>query len=98
MSSTVRVVDTLADVQREEWQALAGLNPFVGYDFLPLLEPPGCAPPATGWTPQYLLLEQAGRLDGAAAVYLKSHSRGEFVFDQAWAQAFERHGLDYYPK
>jgi predicted N-acyltransferase len=98
MQATVRVVDTLSDVSREAWQALAGPNPFVGYDFLKLLETSGCASPATGWTPQYLLVERGGRLNGVAAVYIKTHSRGEFVFDQGWAQAFERHGLEYYPK
>jgi predicted N-acyltransferase len=98
MQLTVRVVDTLAEVARDEWQALAGLNPFVSYDFLRQLEASGCAAPATGWVPRYLLLERDGRLSGAAATYLKSHSRGEFVFDQGWAEAFERHGLEYYPK
>lgn len=98
MQATIRVTDTLAGVSRDEWQGLAGSNPFAGYDFLRLLETTGCASPATGWTPQYVLLEQGGRLEGAVATYLKTHSRGEFVFDQGWAQAFERHGLDYYPK
>jgi predicted N-acyltransferase len=95
---TVRVVDALADVPREEWQRLAGTNPFVNYDFLGLLESTGCVSPETGWTPQHLLVQRDGRLVGAAPAYLKTHSRGEFVFDQGWAQAFTRHGLAYYPK
>jgi hypothetical protein len=94
----VRVVDALATVPREEWQRLAGTNPFVDYDFLSLLESTGCVSPKTGWTPQHLLVERDGRLVGAAPAYLKTHSRGEFVFDQGWAQAFTRHGLAYYPK
>jgi predicted N-acyltransferase len=94
----VRVVDSLADVKREEWQRLAGTNPFVSYDFLSLLESTGCVSPATGWAPRHLLLESDGRLVAAAPAYLKAHSRGEFVFDHGWAEAFSRHGLAYYPK
>ena len=95
---TARVVETLEGVDRNAWQRLAGGNPFVGFDFLSLLETSGCASRRTGWLPQHVLLEAEGRLVGAAPAYLKSHSRGEFVFDQGWAQAFERHGLPYYPK
>jgi uncharacterized protein len=95
---TARVVETLAEVEREDWQRLAGGNPFVGFEFLSLLEESGCASRRTGWLPQHLLLERDGRLEGAVPAYLKSHSRGEFVFDQGWAEAFERHGLPYYPK
>jgi predicted N-acyltransferase len=98
VKAAVRVVNSLAQVKREEWQALAGTNPFVGYDFLRLLETSGCASSKTGWSPRYLLAEESGRLVGATAAYLKAHSRGEFVFDHSWAQAFERHGLEYYPK
>ncbi len=97
-SVTGRLVNSLKDVSREQWQALAGTNPFVSYDFLELLEASGCASPAKGWLPLYLLLEEGDELIGAAAAYLKSHSRGEYVFDQRWAEAFERHGLAYYPK
>lgn len=95
---TARVVESLEGVDRDAWQRLAGGNPFVGFDFLSLLERSGCVSRRTGWLPQHLLLESDGRLVGAAPAYLKSHSRGEFVFDQGWAQAFERHGLPYYPK
>lgn len=96
--STLRVVESLAHVSRSDWQSLAGLNPFVSYDFLRLLEASGCASTETGWSPRYLLVEQAGQLVGATAAYLKTHSRGEFVFDHSWAQAFERYGVQYYPK
>ena len=58
----------------------------------------GCASARTGWLPQYLTLHRAGALAGAMPLYLKSHSRGEYVFDWAWADAYERHGLAYYPK
>lgn len=95
---TINVVPSLEDVAEGAWQALAGANPFMGYRFLRLLQESGCATPSTGWHPKYLLVHRGEDLVGAAACYLKTHSRGEFVFDQAWAQAFEQHGLRYYPK
>ncbi|MEY8878200.1 MAG: GNAT family N-acetyltransferase [Leptothrix sp. (in: b-proteobacteria)] len=94
----LEVVDTLDAVDAGEWTALTGADPFTDHAFLALLEATGCASAATGWLPRHLLLRRAGRLVGAVPVYLKSHSRGEFVFDHAWAQAYERHGLTYYPK
>jgi uncharacterized protein len=95
---TVEIVDSLECVAESDWNELAGPNPFVGYRFLRLLEHSGCVAPDTGWYPQYLLLRRDGGLAAVAPAYLKTHSRGEFVFDQAWAQAFEQHGLQYYPK
>jgi hypothetical protein len=92
------VVDTLDEVDEKDWQRLAGTNPFMGYQFLKLLQSTGCATGATGWHPSFLLVHEGKELVGAAPAYLKTHSRGEFVFDQAWAQAFEQHGLRYYPK
>ncbi|MDC8786316.1 GNAT family N-acetyltransferase [Roseateles koreensis] len=92
------VVDTLDEVDENDWQRLAGTNPFVSYQFLKLLQTAGCATGATGWHPSFLLLHEGEELVGVAPAYLKTHSRGEFVFDQAWAQAFEQHGLRYYPK
>ena len=58
----------------------------------------GCASPRTGWSPHYLAPWRGQTLAGAVPLYLKSHSRGEYVFDHAWADAFERYGLRYYPK
>ena len=58
----------------------------------------GCATPQTGWAPQYAVIEDAGELVAGMPMYLKSHSYGEYVFDWAWADAYERHGLAYYPK
>src|SRR6185369_5973716 len=58
----------------------------------------GCASARTGWRPQILLLEREGKLAGAMPLFLKSHSYGEYVFDWAWADAYQRHGLEYYPK
>ncbi len=74
-------------------------NPFVSHDFLLSLEQAHCVGGRTGWQPRYLLAETArGRLLGAAPCYVKSHSRGEYVFDHGWADAFERAGGEYYPK
>jgi predicted N-acyltransferase len=74
-------------------------NPFVSHEFLISLERSHSVGGRTGWQPRYLLGEDAeGNLLGAAPTYLKSHSRGEYVFDASWADAFERAGGDYYPK
>jgi len=74
-------------------------NPFVSHAFLSALERSGSATPRTGWAPQHLLAETAdGELVGAVPCYLKSHSRGEYVFDHGWADAYERAGGSYYPK
>jgi predicted N-acyltransferase len=74
-------------------------NPFVSHAFLSTLEQSQSTSARTGWAPQHLLVETAqGELLGAAPCYLKSHSRGEYVFDQGWADAYERAGGSYYPK
>ena len=74
-------------------------NPFITHDFLSSLEASNSVGSQTGWQPRHLLAEDAsGTLVGAAPCYLKSHSRGEYVFDHGWAEAFERAGGDYYPK
>ncbi|WP_348694460.1 GNAT family N-acetyltransferase [Duganella fentianensis] len=82
----------------EAWQALAGEQPMLSHAFLHALHDSGCASEATGWAPRYLIMQRAGQLVGAMPLYLKSHSRGEYVFDHGWAQAFERNGMPYYPK
>jgi hypothetical protein len=74
-------------------------NPFVTHEFLSSLEQSESVGGRTGWQPRHLLAEGAdGTLVGAAPCYVKSHSRGEYVFDHGWAEAFERAGGDYYPK
>lgn len=74
-------------------------NPFVSHAFLSALERSGSATPRTGWAPQHLIAETPdGEVLGAVPCYLKSHSRGEYVFDQGWADAYERAGGSYYPK
>ncbi len=74
-------------------------NPFVSHEFLSSLEESGSVGGRTGWQPRHLLAEGPdGTLLGAAPCYVKTHSRGEYVFDHGWAEAFEHAGGDYYPK
>jgi hypothetical protein len=99
----LRVVDSPGSVSRQAWNALlegtgAPGNPFLRHEFLAALIETGCASARTGWQPQLLLLERDGMLAGAMPLFLKSHSYGEYVFDWAWAEAYQRHGLEYYPK
>ncbi len=96
---TARTVTTVDAVAPAAWDALAhGGVPFLSHAFLAAAEHPGSVGPETGWQPMHLLLEDADGLAGAMPLYLKGHSWGEFVFDFAWAEAYGRHGLDYYPK
>ena len=95
---SVRIVESLAGVDRAEWNALAGPQPFLRHEFLSALIETGCATSRTGWAPQIVLLKRSGALAGAMPLFAKNHSYGEYVFDWAWADAHERHGIDYYPK
>ena len=94
----IKVVESLAGVAAEKWNRLTGGNPFLSHEFLTALHETGCASNASGWTPQFLLLERDGDLAAAAPLYVKDHSYGEYVFDWAWADAYHRHGVAYYPK
>jgi predicted N-acyltransferase len=100
MSDAVRlqVRTSLSDVDPNAWNALAGRQPFLRHAFLHALHETGCAAPRRGWSPYYLTLERGGALAAALPLYVKAHSRGEYVFDHAWAEAFEKYGLSYYPK
>jgi predicted N-acyltransferase len=74
-------------------------NPFISHEFLSILEESACVGGRSGWQPNYLVAETAdGAIAGVAPAYLKAHSRGEYVFDQGWADAYERAGGQYYPK
>ena len=88
----------LAALDAATWNALAGDYPFLRYEFLAALEDTGCVAPALGWTPRHLLIGPPDRPVALAPLYEKSNSWGEFVFDFAWARAWESRGLDYYPK
>jgi predicted N-acyltransferase len=98
----IRVHDDPSSVDAGAWNALLATQPaptpFMRHEYLAALHASGSAVPATGWTAQFITLASAGALQAAAALYLKSHSYGEYVFDWAWADAYRRHGLRYYPK
>ena len=97
-SERIRVVESLAGVPSPDWNSLSGADPFVSHEFLSALIDTGCAAARKGWRPQMVLLERGGRLAGAMPLFLKNHSYGEYVFDWAWADAYARHGHEYYPK
>jgi len=95
----IRLLDSLAEVDPAQWDTLVGDgNPFVSHAFLHGMEQHGCLRQDYGWQPHHLGLYEGERLVGAVPAYLKGNSHGEFVFDFAWAHAYERAGGDYYPK
>ncbi|MET0273429.1 MAG: GNAT family N-acetyltransferase [Phenylobacterium sp.] len=104
LKAAVKVHRRVSEVGREAWDACAGNpayagNPFMRFDFLDALEQSSCAIERTGWGPQHLSVEDAdGRIAAVMPLYLKSHSQGEYIFDHAWADAYERAGGRYYPK
>lgn len=90
---------SINDIPARDWERLAGrTNPFLRYEFFEALEASACTSTATGWTPCHLVFRLSGRIVGVAPAFLKTHSMGEYVFDWAWADAYQRHGLPYYPK
>jgi len=98
----IRVFDDPAEIDPATWDSLVAAQPsatpFVSMAYLRALHESASATGATGWAPHFLALERAGVLVAACPLYLKDHSYGEYVFDWAWADAYQRHGLDYYPK
>src|ERR1700689_3652999 len=109
---TARVIPSISAVDAKAWDACANppgrsadeaegerFNPFITHAFLNALEASGSVGGRSGWTPAHVTVEDGrGRLIAAAPAYLKSHSQGEYVFDHAWADAYERAGGAYYPK
>jgi predicted N-acyltransferase len=98
ISPTLKIVENLADIPAADWDALAGKDPFLSHAYLYALQESGCATAKFGWQAQYITLWQDARLLGAMPLYLKMNSYGEHVFDFAWADAYHRNGLRYYPK
>ena len=101
----IRIDDSPIAVNGLAWNALLAaqsadglLNPFMRHEYLAALHASGSAVPKTGWTPQFLTMWDGDTLAGACALYRKAHSYGEYVFDWAWANAYQQNGLDYYPK
>jgi uncharacterized protein len=95
-----RFLDSIAQIDAASWNSLLrDGQPFLRHEFLLALEQSGCAVPRTGWTARHLMIDDAdGRPIGAMPLFRKGHSRGEFVFDFSWANAYAQHGLAYYPK
>lgn len=92
-------IESLQLIDAARWDALCPDDyPFVRHDFLSTLEKSGSVSQDKGWQPQHLLIEEGNTLIAAVPLYIKYHSYGEYVFDWAWADAYKRYGLDYYPK
>ena len=97
-----RVLASPLDVDAAAWNALLACQshptPFLRHEYLAALHESGSATPRTGWAPRFMTLWEGDALVAACPLYLKSHSYGEYVFDWAWASAYEQHGVPYYPK
>lgn len=99
-----RLKGPVTEIGAAAWNAcanpdrVADPHPFTRYEFFAALEESGSATPRTGWRPCHLVIERNGKVEGLLPLYLKNHSQGEYVFDHAWADAFERAGGSYYPK
>ena len=94
-----RIITDFSRIDERDWDQLDhGDNPFLSYAFLKALESSASISADTGWQPHHLGIFQGEQLLAFAPTYIKSHSHGEFVFDWAWAAAYQRHGLPYYPK
>ncbi len=98
----IRVLPSVLQVDSAQWNALLAaqndVTPFMRHEYLAALHQSDAARPQTGWTPRLITLWLGDALVGACALYLKAHSYGEYVFDWAWANAYQQHGLNYYPK
>jgi uncharacterized protein len=103
----IRVFDDVSAVDAAQWNSLLDAQPagtpFMRHEYLAAMQKSKSARPETGWTAQFLCLTESDaggepRLVAACPLYIKDHSYGEYVFDWAWADAYQRHGLEYYPK
>ncbi len=101
---SIELLTSINAIPAAAWNALvfghstANSPPLLSHAFLSALENSGSVGVGTGWNPRHLIVKQGQQLIGAMPLYLKSHSYGEYVFDWAWADAYQRSGLDYYPK
>ena len=98
MSLTLEIADSIQAINASSWNALVGDMPLLSHAFLSALEISGSVGKGSGWQPHPMLVHDDGVLVGAMPLYVKSHSYGEYVFDWAWAEAYQRSGLNYYPK
>ncbi|ADM08299.1 hypothetical protein PB2503_01097 [Parvularcula bermudensis HTCC2503] len=100
---TIDLVPAMAEIDKGSWDALTQRAdrpsyPFAKWDFLEVLERSAAVRPETGWGPRHLVVKRGAEMVGVMPLYLKAHSRGEFVFDHGWADAYDRAGGRYYPK
>ncbi len=95
---TLKIIENIAEIPAANWDVLAGVSPILSHAFFYALQESECATPKFGWKAQFLTLWKEDKLVGAMPLYLKMNSFGEHVFDFAWADAYYRHGLPYYPK
>lgn len=96
--TVVQIVGSIAEVDASEWNALSAGMPLLSHAFLAALETSGSVGEGTGWNPAIMIIREQETLIGAIPLYIKSHSYGEYVFDWAWADAYEQSGFAYYPK
>jgi predicted N-acyltransferase len=99
----VKIIGDIAEIPAADWDRCANppslpYDPFISHAFLQALETAGTVSRRTGWLPQHLVLEAEGRIVGVMPLYVKGHSKGEYIFDYGWADAYERAGGSYYPK
>jgi predicted N-acyltransferase len=97
-AARLKIVEDLSAIAPEQWNRVAGEDPFLSHAYLFALQESGCAVPRFGWKAQYLTLWDERTLTAAMPLYLKMNSFGEHVFDFAWADAYRRSGIPYYPK
>ncbi|MDH5778825.1 MAG: GNAT family N-acetyltransferase, partial [Gammaproteobacteria bacterium] len=94
-----KLIESLLDIRKDDWNGIAGTDyPFTRYEFLVALEQNNCVGETYGWHPRFITAWDGEQLAGAIPLYLKENSYGEFVFDHAWADAYHRSGIPYFPK
>ena len=97
--NTINFINNIEQISAADWATLNNSScPFLSYDFLNSLEKSRSVSAEQGWQPHHLVTTSKNEVTAIMPMYLKSHSWGEYVFDWDWAQAFERNGIDYYPK
>lgn len=98
-STQIKSFSSIDQVDSSIWEGLGAANfPFTDHAYLRALESSGSVSQERGWIPSYLIASKGTQIEGASFVYAKEHSYGEYIFDWSWAQAYERHGIEYYPK
>lgn len=95
----ISFISSISDIEPSTWDKTVGNSyPFLRHAFLLALETTGCTNKQSGWEPHHLIVKTDGKLSGLMPLYIKHDSYGEYVFDWSWADAYHRHGIDYYPK